>query len=229
MDGYTVWLICHMPSTTRRTLLAASLTILYLGCLTIDRVFAPVDSAGIFALGPIIALGSTLLYGYVGLAAVAAGSCAAFVLIPGVSVIMLGAYVLVAALIAYFRTQKHTLIPARCTASTHHNILVVDNHVPSARGLRMLLERTGHRVRLAHDGTTALAIARSEHPGLVILDASLPDISPSTLMSDIRAAGIEATFVTLSDTAPVSTDTEQLLLKKPVGIADLERLVARIA
>jgi CheY-like chemotaxis protein len=210
-------------------LLGTALAGLYGACIALDRAFAPVSSVGLFAFAPIIALGATFVYRYVGLAAIVAGSCVALILVPGVPALSLGMYVLVAAVVAYLRARKHPL-PASCTTdTTGRNILIVDSHIPSARGLRMLLERTGHRVRLAHDGTTALAIARTEHPALVILDATLSDTTPSELMADMRAAGVMATFVTLSDTASAPEDTAMLSLRKPVGIADLERLVARVA
>jgi len=53
-------------------------------------------------------------------------------------------------------------------------ILVVDDEPKVARLARDYLEKNGFRVQTAGDGQTALAIARSEKPDLVILDLMLP-------------------------------------------------------
>lgn len=53
-------------------------------------------------------------------------------------------------------------------------ILVVDDEPKIARLARDYLEKNGFRVLLAGDGPTALALARSERPALVVLDLMLP-------------------------------------------------------
>jgi DNA-binding response OmpR family regulator len=56
-------------------------------------------------------------------------------------------------------------------------ILVVDDERRIVDIVRAYLERDGYRVLAAHDGRSALDLARREHPDLIILDLMLPEIS----------------------------------------------------
>jgi two-component system CheB/CheR fusion protein len=53
-------------------------------------------------------------------------------------------------------------------------ILVVDDNADAAGTLALLLQVKGHEVSTAHDGPTALELARAYHPGVVFLDIGLP-------------------------------------------------------
>ena len=53
-------------------------------------------------------------------------------------------------------------------------ILVVDDEARIVKLVRDYLERAGFAVLGAHDGETALTIARREHPDLIVLDLMLP-------------------------------------------------------
>ncbi|MEP6702740.1 MAG: response regulator, partial [Betaproteobacteria bacterium] len=53
-------------------------------------------------------------------------------------------------------------------------ILVVDDNTDAAESLNMLLSVFGHDVQIAHDGPSALTIARSHIPEVVFLDIGLP-------------------------------------------------------
>ncbi|HJV24353.1 MAG TPA: response regulator [Aromatoleum sp.] len=57
------------------------------------------------------------------------------------------------------------------------SILVVDDQPQYQAVLKRLLGRKGYRVHTAGDGETALAVARSEHPDLVLLDVMMPGMS----------------------------------------------------
>jgi PAS domain S-box-containing protein len=57
------------------------------------------------------------------------------------------------------------------------DVLVVDDNVDAAAMLGELLGVIGHRVRLAHDGASALASAAQAAPHVVFLDIGLPDMS----------------------------------------------------
>ncbi len=52
-------------------------------------------------------------------------------------------------------------------------VLVVDNSVDMTASMSCLMELWGHEVRVAHDGATALEIARAYCPHVVVLDSSL--------------------------------------------------------
>jgi CheY-like chemotaxis protein len=53
-------------------------------------------------------------------------------------------------------------------------VLVVDDNVDSAESLAVLLKMEGHEVRMAHDGPSALVLAREYRPEIVLLDIGLP-------------------------------------------------------
>ncbi len=61
-------------------------------------------------------------------------------------------------------------------AAVGQRVLVVDANVDGADTLSVLLELEGHDVRVAHDGPTALAVAREFSPDLVFLDIGLPGL-----------------------------------------------------
>jgi CheY-like chemotaxis protein len=53
-------------------------------------------------------------------------------------------------------------------------ILIVDDNVDGAKSLALLLKIQGHKIQYAHDGESALAIARKWSPEIVLLDIGLP-------------------------------------------------------
>ncbi|MCW2995473.1 MAG: two component transcriptional regulator, winged helix family, partial [Conexibacter sp.] len=53
-------------------------------------------------------------------------------------------------------------------------ILVIDDEPDVALGLRLLLERAGHEVRVARDGRAGLRAFFSDPAELVLLDVSMP-------------------------------------------------------
>ncbi len=55
-------------------------------------------------------------------------------------------------------------------------ILVVDDEPKIVQLVRDYLERAGFRVLTAPNGKTALALAHSEKPDLIILDLGLPEM-----------------------------------------------------
>ncbi len=65
-------------------------------------------------------------------------------------------------------------------------ILVVDDERPIADIIKFNLERQGYEVLVAYDGDTALELARSAEPSLVILDIMLPGRDGFTVCQEIR-------------------------------------------
>ena len=53
-------------------------------------------------------------------------------------------------------------------------ILVIDDEPKIVKLARDYLERSGYRVLTAADGQSALAMARQEKPGMIVLDLNLP-------------------------------------------------------
>lgn len=66
-------------------------------------------------------------------------------------------------------------------------VLVVDDHFDTCTGMKMMLERRGYRVTLAHTADQAVERTRHEEFDLVISDIGLPDRSGYELMQELSA------------------------------------------
>ncbi|MBA2622683.1 MAG: response regulator [Chthoniobacterales bacterium] len=65
-------------------------------------------------------------------------------------------------------------------------LLVVDDHHDTCTGMKMMLERRGYRVTLAHTADEAVQKAAQEEFDLLISDIGLPDRSGYELMQELR-------------------------------------------
>ena len=65
-------------------------------------------------------------------------------------------------------------------------VLVVDDNAAAARVLEMLIQTSGHRVRLAHTGSTALAAALEYHPDVMLVDIGLPEMDGFEVARRVR-------------------------------------------
>ena len=76
--------------------------------------------------------------------------------------------------------------PAISGGTLQHKILLVDDHEDTCTGMRMILERRGYRVKVAHDVQGALAVAEDYPFELIISDLGLPDGTGFDLMKELR-------------------------------------------
>jgi two-component system CheB/CheR fusion protein len=65
-------------------------------------------------------------------------------------------------------------------------LLLVDDSEIACRSTARLLEMSGHEVRIAFDGQSALAQITNFHPDVIILDLRLPDISGYELLRQLK-------------------------------------------
>ena len=65
-------------------------------------------------------------------------------------------------------------------------VLVVDDNVDAAKILEMLVQESGHLVRMAHTGPTALAAALDYRPDVMLLDIGLPELDGFEVAKRIR-------------------------------------------
>jgi two-component system CheB/CheR fusion protein len=70
--------------------------------------------------------------------------------------------------------------------SPARRILIVDDNLDSAESLEIWLKLLGHEVQVAHEGLTAVEMARSFHPEVVVLDIGLPDIDGYEVAARLR-------------------------------------------
>ncbi|MFM9966378.1 MAG: chemotaxis protein CheB [Planctomycetaceae bacterium] len=65
-------------------------------------------------------------------------------------------------------------------------VLVVDDNVDTVLSFSMLLKASGHEVRTAHDGPTAVQVALDYQPDAVLLDIGLPGLNGYQVAQRIR-------------------------------------------
>ncbi|HTU68000.1 MAG TPA: ATP-binding protein [Steroidobacteraceae bacterium] len=71
--------------------------------------------------------------------------------------------------------------------SARRRILVADDNRDAAESLAMLLEMSGHEVRVAHLGRAAVSLAQVFRPDTALLDIGMPDISGYEVAEALRA------------------------------------------
>lgn len=76
-------------------------------------------------------------------------------------------------------------------------ILLVDYDTDSTEILSMLLTLEGHQVKMAADGKTALEIAGSFTPQVVLLDTCFHDVETARIVENLRAALPQMTLIAL--------------------------------
>jgi DNA-binding response OmpR family regulator len=77
-------------------------------------------------------------------------------------------------------------------------ILVVDDEPHIVEIVSAYLAREGHEVDTAGDGETALQLARSTHPDVLVLDVMLPGRSGFDVLRELRGAGVESAVIMLT-------------------------------
>jgi PAS domain S-box-containing protein len=65
-------------------------------------------------------------------------------------------------------------------------VMVADDNTDAADALAMLLELSGHEVRVAHRGRAALELAQTFRPDVAIIDIGMPDLSGYEVAKELR-------------------------------------------
>lgn len=111
-------------------------------------------------------------------------------------------------------------------------ILLVEDRQDVCEMLKMLLETNGHEVRVAHNGTSAIAAARDYRPDVVLLDISLPDMSGHEVARQLRQIP-EVSDAVLIALSGLGDDADRLrsleagfdhFVQKPASLNELEKL-----
>ena len=74
--------------------------------------------------------------------------------------------------------------------SKRHRVLVVDDHEDTCIGMKMMLQRRGYDITVAHNADQALQKAQAENFDLLISDIGLPDRSGYDLMRELSGKGL---------------------------------------
>src|SRR5712691_2076907 len=75
---------------------------------------------------------------------------------------------------------------AEHVVSRQHRVLVVDDHPDTCTGMKMMLERRGYHITMAHSADQAVEKAQQEDFDLLISDIGLPDRSGYELMRELH-------------------------------------------
>jgi signal transduction histidine kinase len=84
---------------------------------------------------------------------------------------------------------RETVKPTRVLPLVAHQgsrVLVVDDNADTARGVSRLLRLLGHDVQTTYDGPTAIELARSYQPEVVLLDIGLPGMDGYAVVKQLR-------------------------------------------
>ncbi|MGZ5156091.1 MAG: hybrid sensor histidine kinase/response regulator [Caldimonas sp.] len=129
--------------------------------------------------------------------------------------------------------EKEPGPPGPSVAAT--TVLVVDDNRDAAESLAMLLELTGHEVRVAHDGAEALDLAAGRPPHVVLLDLGLPGMDGFEVARRLRAIPAMADAQLIAVTGYGQESDRQATqaagftnhLTKPVDMEELARIMAQ--
>jgi two-component system cell cycle sensor histidine kinase/response regulator CckA len=122
--------------------------------------------------------------------------------------------------------------PAGEAATLRGTVLLADNDTDVLRIARIVLERQGYRVLIAHDGREALEVFGREHEqiGVVLLDRNMPELSGEEVLVELRrrAPGVRVVLASgcaLDDLDPQTQAQVSGFLAKPYRPADLLRAI----
>jgi PAS domain S-box-containing protein len=85
-------------------------------------------------------------------------------------------------------TGPHATLASRPAGKCSLRVLVVDDNVDAADGLKMLMELNGEQVRAAYDGESALTIARDFRPEVALLDVGMPRMDGYEIARRLKTA-----------------------------------------
>lgn len=77
-------------------------------------------------------------------------------------------------------------------------VLIVEDNRNLAHGLRTNLEYEGHKVEIAEDGATGLALGRERRHELIVLDLMLPSLDGFDVLEALRADGVDTPVLVLT-------------------------------
>jgi CheY-like chemotaxis protein len=125
------------------------------------------------------------------------------------------------------------------TATSAPRILVVDDTPALLDVIRACLEGEGYRVRTCLESRFAAAMAREEHPDVIMLDVVMPEVSGWEVLAELRSDPAFASTPVIVCTAFVAEAMGRLaelkgpdqhlgLLPKPFDVEDLIEVVGSV-
>jgi CheY-like chemotaxis protein/two-component sensor histidine kinase len=84
------------------------------------------------------------------------------------------------------QSSSPAVIDSAAVSPERRRVLIADDNRDAAESLSLLLELSGHDVRVAHLGQTALSLAQSFCPDVALLDIGMPDLSGYEVARELR-------------------------------------------
>jgi PAS domain S-box-containing protein len=131
-----------------------------------------------------------------------------------------------------------TILERRQKTGRSLRVLIVEDNVDAADTLSLLLRLHGHDVQIARTGETALEVAETGRPNVVLLDIGLPGIDGYQVAKRLRERSDfkHVTMCALTGYTPSEADHQRQqetgfdhYFVKPVDLADLLELFAKVA
>jgi signal transduction histidine kinase/ActR/RegA family two-component response regulator len=134
------------------------------------------------------------------------------------------------------KTQPLPIETAKPTG-TVLRVLIVDDNVDATTALDLLLQASGHLVRVAHTGLTGLAAASDFRPDVVLLDIGLPELDGWQVAKRLRQQPILHDIVLVAMTGyGQNTDRQRSQragfdhhLVKPVDFGELRHILVALS
>ena len=118
-------------------------------------------------------------------------------------------------------------------AVSQKRVLLVDDNVDAAETLKDFLDVLGHQVRIAHDGPSAILVAREWTADLVLLDIGLPGMDGYEVARALRLLPAPPRRLVALSGYGRESDRRQsaaagfdVHLVKPVDLSNLEELLS---
>ncbi|MFZ5857020.1 MAG: response regulator [Chloroflexota bacterium] len=115
-------------------------------------------------------------------------------------------------------------------------VLIVEDNVDNFELVRFLLERAGYEVLSAANGLEGLDVARREHPDLILMDLSMPEMDGWNATTHLKADEETRNIPVLALTAhTLPGDRKRAIdagcdgyISKPINVASFDKLVATL-
>lgn len=91
-------------------------------------------------------------------------------------------------------------------------VMVVDDELWLRRSFERILGEDGYTVVSVDSGRSALAIAASLRPELIVLDILMPDMDGLATLTELRRRGVKSVIVVLTALATVQSARQAMLL-----------------
>ena len=107
-------------------------------------------------------------------------------------------------------------VEAFYTGRVMAKILVIDDQPNVRVFLDLLLRQQGYDVILAENGWMGLQRYRQEHPDVILLDLTMPELDGTTVLKQIRSVDLKQPVIIL--TGDCTTETEQQV--RALGVSE---------